>query len=396
MKLHSIVAGFAAFSLFVVNCSQKKEKEQKTPAKAETSATQAAGGPANQQSGEQAKEAALKAIDGWLDAQKNGDFDRYMAFYDAKFQGVRRSGGKEQPLDLEGWRTDREKQVKGKPTVVAEGRSATTWVDKPELGEGVVEVRFTQRYKASTGYADHGPKVVRLRVSGGKALFIYEDMLSSTKGWGSGSPSAAKTDFSAWKFVRTKPPHDKKAGVDSCAYTGGIGMACIDAYKKETDAVKKRFMRLLTDADARFAQDDLAKGQPGGVAHAEVSMNCNASGPCQPDKDDGYSCLTKAEMAHQEGKAAEAKAAHQRACECDAKGAALPVMGGQLACEGSKPVNRGKVLTTAEAKAVRACATCDPQAGPEGCAQVIDKLASSDQALATYIEQTHVPRCQQP
>ena len=89
-----------------------------------------------------------------------------------------------------------------------------------------------------------------------------------------------------------------------------------------------------------------------------------------------------------------AKAAHAKACKCSSARAQIPVMGGYLACDGDKPVERWRDMEVAVAKDVRDCGTCDAEAGPAACAREIGRLRASDAPLATYLETVHVPRCQ--
>jgi hypothetical protein len=113
--------------------------------------------------------------------------------------------------------------------------------------------------------------------------------------------------------------------------------------------------------------------------------------------DDGYSCLTKAEGAFQQGDKPAALAAQERACKCDPGRAIIPVMGGVLACDGpGKPVERGKDLPLDEAKDIRACATCDSADGPAACQRELERLDRKDAAVAAYLRATHIPRCQRP
>ena len=215
-------------------------------------------------------------------------------------------------------------------------------------------------------------------------------------------PAASASAASAGAFIRERPLADEQhSGPDACAYIGGLGFNCVDALLEEKDPVKQRYMRRMSDADARQAWDALKRGEPNGVAHGEMALLCAASGPCgKTDKsgaimDDGYACLTAAEGARDQKDDAGSKAAHARACKCDPRRAQIPVMGGFLACDGKdKPVERGQNLTTEEAADVRACAECDPDKGPAACAKEIKLLASSDAELAKYIETVHIPRCQ--
>lgn len=214
------------------------------------------------------------------------------------------------------------------------------------------------------------------------------------------APSAAPTTPAPadGRFVRERP--GEREGVDACAYLGGMGFACVDAIIAEKDPVKRRYMRRLSDAEARLARDANEKGPWGGVAHAEVSMFCDDTGPCgkKGERDDGYACLTKAEMIlHENKNPAKAKQAQARACKCDPDRAQIPVPGGALACDGpNKPVERGKNLDLQEAREIRACAECDAEAGPKACEKEIGRLRAKDPEIAAYLETTHLPRCQRP
>jgi hypothetical protein len=385
-------------SLSLCACSTKSSTENTGAASTSAKATPdvkptAAPGGGSKESAEAAKAQALKILDAWVAAQNEGKLDAYVALYDAgSFRGVKRtSSGAESKLDFEAWKAERSRMFTKGTTVAADNRSAVTWVEKPGLGEGVVEVRFTQRWK-NPSYADHGPKIMQFRVAGGNARIVYEELVQSSPGWDDSAPSV---DLSKVKFVRPRPEGGDRSGVDACAYLGGIGMACLNAYLAEKDPVAKRYMRRLSDADARKAYDEFNKGNFLGVAHAEVSMGCADDGPCK-EGDDGYACLTKAEILLQEKKASESKPAHARACKCGKERAELPIMGGFLACDGGTPVERGKNMTTAEAAEVRACGECDAATGPAACAKEIERLSKSDAELARYIETVHVPRCSRP
>jgi hypothetical protein len=212
--------------------------------------------------------------------------------------------------------------------------------------------------------------------------------------------AAPSNQAAAAGFVRTKPeePH----GVDACAFLGGSGMACLEALKEEKDPILRRYMRRLSDADARQGFDELKRGEPGGVAHAEVALLCNDSGPCGKKVngvpgDDGYACLTKAEAARQQKDLKASKAAHKRACHCDPTGGQIPVMGGFLACDGKdKPVERGELMSTAEAADVRDCARCDAVKGVAACGREVARLKASDADVAHYVETVLVPNCRKP
>jgi len=107
------------------------------------------------------------------------------------------------------------------------------------------------------------------------------------------APAAAAD---ANKFLRARPESGDRKSIDACAYIGGFGFACLDAMLAEKNPVLKRYMRRLSDADARQAFDAWQSKNPGGVPHAEFADQCADKGPCggTPNKsDDGYACLTR-------------------------------------------------------------------------------------------------------
>ena len=195
--------------------------------------------------------------------------------------------------------------------------------------------------------------------------------------------------FEAFTLERPVEPQ----GVDACGFTGGSGMACLDALLAEKDPDARRFMRRLSDAHAKL------NGGEEGVPHAELAAFCQASGPCGGTNadgsqlDDGYACLTAAELHRDEP--TKMQAYHARACRCGAERAQIPIMGGTLACDGpNRPAVRGANLSRAEARDADACGRCDHERGPAACRAEIDRLKSSDPKLAGYIERMQVPHCQ--
>lgn len=214
------------------------------------------------------------------------------------------------------------------------------------------------------------------------------------------SPSPSATADSG-AFVRQRP--EERQSADACAYLGFGGFDCLDALLAENDPVVRRYMRRLSDADARLSKDAYTRGEAPGIPHAEMSVTCADRGPCgQKDAngntlDDGYACLTKAQLLTFQGDALDAVEAHKRACRCGADRAQIPIMGGFLACDGpSKPVERGGNLTLSEAQNIRACAECDHSKGAAACARELAALKPADPELARYIETIHIPRCQKP
>ena len=338
---------------------------------------------------------ALRALEEWVAAQNQNKVDAYLGMYDAaSFQGVKRTtSGTEQKLDFKAWKDERTRMFGTDVKVAAEGPQVTTVRENPAMGQELVEVRFTQRWK-NPRYADHGPKVLRFNLTNGAARIVYEELVSSAPGWEDGPAPAM-----GGKFVRVRPEHVDRTGIDACAYLGGFGFGCLEALIAEKNPVIKKYMRRLSDADARQAFDQYQAKQPNGVPHAEFADQCADTGPCggtAGKSDDGYSCLTRAESAIQGNNVAESNAAHERACRCGAERAQIPIMGGFLACQGKTPEKRGQSITSAEALEIRACGECDPQSGPAACAKEIERLSKSDEELAKYITSVHVPRCTKP
>ncbi|MFO0736761.1 MAG: hypothetical protein U0270_12830 [Labilithrix sp.] len=191
-------------------------------------------------------------------------------------------------------------------------------------------------------------------------------------------------------FRRKPPPLDARHSVDACAYPSEIANACIDALGREPDPVRARYMRRISAALA---------GR--GLAHAaeqqhDVAECCNDAGPCGAQKrtghadcpvmDDGYACLTAAELGR--------KGAHARACHCSAERAQITVPGGVLACDGpERPVVRGAMT---EASDVLRCASCDEARGPAACEAEIRSLRTADPELAAFVERVIVTRCLEP
>lgn len=378
----------------LVGCDSKSDTKG-TPG----SGTANSGNSANAAAPADASKVALQAVDDWVSAQNQNKLDVYLGFYDSdSFRGIKRTtAGTEQKYDFKGWKDERSRMFGPDVKVAADDRQVTTGQQNPTLGADVVEVRFTQRWK-NPRYADHGLKVLRLRVKNGTARIISEELISSDPGW---DDSAAPPSIGAQggKFIRARPESVDRKGADACAYIGGFGFACLDAMMAEKNPVIKRYMRRMSDADARLAYDQWVAKDPNGVPHAEFADQCADSGPCKGTagkSDDGYACLTRAEAAIQQNNEAESKAAHARACTCDSERAQIPIMGGFLACQGKTPEKRGQNISTAEAKEIRACAECDAEKGAAACAKEVERLDKSDPDVAKYILTVHVPRCGKP
>lgn len=144
---------------------------------------------------EQVRAAVSRILDSWINAQTSGDADAYFSLYEPSFTGIKRTrDGGEKRMNLGQWRQDRSPMLAGRPRVAADHRHILSWLKKPALGEGMIEVRFIQRYQAGS-YADHGPKLLRMKWNGGAPRISYEEMLSSAPGWFDG-PADATLDAS--------------------------------------------------------------------------------------------------------------------------------------------------------------------------------------------------------
>lgn len=206
------------------------------------------------------------------------------------------------------------------------------------------------------------------------------------------APPAATSTAVRGQFIRRGTAYGE--GVDSCAFLGGNGFACLHALLAEPDQVKRRYMRRLSDAYARLEIEVRKTGAWDGPPHIELALQCKLTEPCSRGGD-GYACLTAAEASLRAKDFAVSRREHAQACRCSPERAQIPVMGGVLACDGpGKPVERGKDLSLGEAREIIACATCDAQVGPAACAAEIVRLKSTDAAIAGYLDTTHVPGCQ--
>ena len=89
----------------------------------------------------------------------------------------------------------------------------------------------------------------------------------------------------------------------------------------------------------------------------------------------------------------KSRSLHAKTCKCDDASLELPVMGGTLACDGSKAIDMSTSMSLEIAQEVRACAECDPARGPAACAAEQARLQRKDPKLGEYLEKVHIPRC---
>lgn len=185
-------------ALFLCGCGSKSELSGSPPPAVTATATAmgqtaASASPASRAaeppSPKEAVELALKTLNAWQAAQNGNVLADYLALYDpAAFRGVTRTtSGSVQKLSFADWKEQRSRTFGPKLSVAADAAKTVTWAENPGLGPGVVEIRFTQRW-TNGKYADHGPKVMHVRVDKGVAKIIYEELLSTEPGWALGDP----------------------------------------------------------------------------------------------------------------------------------------------------------------------------------------------------------------
>jgi ketosteroid isomerase-like protein len=127
--------------------------------KAETGVTAVSPGPAD------------AIIDGWLQAQNEGEFGAYAFLYAPNFVGVKRVGAARKEFDRDGWLADRNKMFDKPMRVTATDRVVE------RKGDGFV-ARFRQRW-SSGSFADEGTKEIVLRRLDGALLIEREELLDS-------------------------------------------------------------------------------------------------------------------------------------------------------------------------------------------------------------------------
>jgi ketosteroid isomerase-like protein len=168
----------------------------------------------------------------WQDAQNKGDLAAYVALYDAKFVGVKRtSDGGQKTYTLAEWRADRSKMFKGPQKVAAEKL-------KVEVGGDVATVWFEQRWQGKS-YADHGSKRMQISSASGAPKIVREELLYSAPGWAD-DPNA---ELDASKLV--SPITARVRTTDKV---------------KDTGCGNARFMLELTDAKGKTLKQELGTG----------------------------------------------------------------------------------------------------------------------------------------
>ena len=205
-------------------------------------------------------------------------------------------------------------------------------------------------------------------------------------------------------FVR-KPPHsanDPADALDECLQVGGNYFSCSGAIRAEKDPVLRRYLVLVAQA---HVAGDVGYSWPGPPnedhPHAEVPGMCGIELPCATERDGvtlnqaATVCLARAQVAMEEKRPAEARAAHALACKCDPEGGKLPGYNHtRFVCEGGKPVFFAPNMPKNQAADVLACASCNPKTGPKACERELSRLAREDAELADWLVKRQLPRCQ--
>jgi ketosteroid isomerase-like protein len=127
--------------------------------------------PTSQPSAQDLRAEVSALFDAWLNAQNEGDLERYDALYATRFQGIKRVGARTFSYDRTGWMADRGRMFGSPMTVTA--------ADIEIRGSGSVSVvYFTQTWTSGT-YQDQGPKQLVIVREGSELRISREEMLSS-------------------------------------------------------------------------------------------------------------------------------------------------------------------------------------------------------------------------
>jgi hypothetical protein len=119
-------------------------------------------------------EAINALLNTWERAQDTRDFSLYKSCYDNSFQGIKRTvKGNIERFGYEGWLNDRRKMMN-------KAKSMQIRLDKLQISiqNDTATAEFDQ-YFYVTGYADFGPKVVKIKMTENGAKIIYEELKSS-------------------------------------------------------------------------------------------------------------------------------------------------------------------------------------------------------------------------
>lgn len=120
-------------------------------------------------------EAVQDLMNSWKRAQDTRNFSLYKSCYDVSFKGVKRTvSGSVSNYNYNQWLDDRQKMMN--KTKYMEVR-----LDKLRISiqDNIATVEFDQ-YFSVTGYADFGPKVIKIRMTENGAKIFYEELKSAS------------------------------------------------------------------------------------------------------------------------------------------------------------------------------------------------------------------------
>jgi hypothetical protein len=120
-------------------------------------------------------EAAVDLVRSWESSQDSRNFSAYQGCYDRSFQGVKRTvSGSVSRYNYSLWMKDRQKMLRN-------AKFMDVRVDKLRVTvEGDIAMLEFDQYFRTTGYADFGPKIMRMHMTGAGAKIIYEELKSAT------------------------------------------------------------------------------------------------------------------------------------------------------------------------------------------------------------------------
>jgi hypothetical protein len=120
------------------------------------------------------REAAGDLVRSWESAQDSRNFSAYQDCYDRSFQGVKRTvSGSVSRYNYSQWMKDRQKMLRN-------AKFMDVRVDKLQITvEGEIATLEFDQYFRTTGYADFGPKIIRIRMTDAGAKIIYEELKSA-------------------------------------------------------------------------------------------------------------------------------------------------------------------------------------------------------------------------
>ena len=120
-------------------------------------------------------ETVRNLMERWEKAQDTRDFSLYKSCYDASFRGTKRTiSGSVSQYNYNQWLDDRQKMM-------SKAKYMDVRIDKMRISaeNETATVEFEQ-YFSTTGYADFGPKLIKVKMTENGAKIVYEELKSST------------------------------------------------------------------------------------------------------------------------------------------------------------------------------------------------------------------------